>query len=43
MKGQGLVNSQLPSDKDRRATQEYAAIPNTLERQYAVTRPDQVW
>lgn len=34
---------QLPSHKYKKATQEYVAIPNTLERQFAVTEPDQVW
>ena len=43
MKEQGLVSCQLPSHKYKKAAQEHAAIPNTLERQFAVTQPDQVW
>lgn len=43
MKEQGLVSCQLPSHKYKKAKQEHAAIPNTLERQFAVTEPDQVW
>jgi len=43
MKEQGLVSCQLPSHKYKKAAQEHVAIPNTLERQFAVTQPDQVW
>lgn len=43
MKEQGLVSCQLPSHKYKKATQEHVAIPNTLERQFAVSEPDQVW
>ncbi len=43
MKEQGLVSCQLPSHIYKKATQEYVAIPNTLERQFAVTQPVQVW
>ncbi len=43
MKEQGLVSCQLPSHKYKKAAQEHVAIPNTLERQFAVTKPDQVW
>ena len=43
MKEQGLVSCQLPSHKYKKATQEHTAIPNTLERQFAVAQPDQVW
>jgi putative transposase len=43
MKEQGLVSCQLPSHKYKKATQEHVAIPNTLERQFTVTQPDQVW
>lgn len=43
MKVQGLVSCQLPSHKYKKATQEHVAIPNTLERQFTVTQPDQVW
>jgi len=43
MKEQGLGGCQLPSHKFKKATPEHVAIPNTLERQFAVTKPDQVW
>ena len=43
MKEQGLVSCQLPSHKYKKATQEHVVIPNTLERQFTVTQPDQVW
>ncbi len=43
MKEQGLVSCQLPSHKYKKATQEHVAIPNTLERQFSVTEPNQVW
>ncbi|WP_273050836.1 IS3 family transposase, partial [Pseudoalteromonas sp.] len=43
MKEQGLVSCQLPSHKYKKVAQEHVAIPNTLERQFAVTQPDQVW
>ena len=43
MKEQGLVSCQLASHKYKKATQAHVAIPNTLERQFAVTQPDQVW
>jgi len=43
MREQGLVSCQLPSHKYKKATQEHVAIPNMLERQFAVTQPDQVW
>jgi putative transposase len=43
MKEQRLVSYQLPSHKYKKAKQEHAVIKNTLERQFAVTEPDQVW
>jgi putative transposase len=43
MKEQGLVSCQLPSHKYKKATQPHLAIPNTLERQFAVCQPDKVW
>ncbi|OUR92080.1 hypothetical protein A9Q81_17125 [Gammaproteobacteria bacterium 42_54_T18] len=43
MKEQGLVSCQLPNHKYKKVTQAHVAIPNTLERQFAVTEPDQVW
>jgi putative transposase len=43
MKEQGLVSCQLPSHKYKKATQEHVAIPNTLERQFVVTEPYQIW
>ncbi|MBF4232746.1 IS3 family transposase, partial [Vibrio anguillarum] len=39
----GLVSCQQPKHAYRKATQEHVAIPNTLNRQFAVTQPDQVW
>jgi putative transposase len=43
MKEQGLVSCQLLKHKYKKATQAHTSIPNTLERQFAVTQPDQVW
>ena len=39
----GLVSCQQPKHAYRKATQEHVAIPNTLNRQFAVTQPNQVW
>ena len=38
-----LVSCQLPSHKYKKATQEHVAIPNTLERQFAVDKPNKIW
>ncbi|AVT47091.1 IS3-like element ISSba5 family transposase [Shewanella baltica] len=43
MKKLGLLSCQQPKHSYRKATQEHVAIPNTLNRQFAVTQPDQVW
>jgi putative transposase len=43
MKEQGLVSCQLPSHKYKKATQPHVVIPSTLEHQFAVCQPDQVW
>ncbi len=43
MKTLVFVSSQLPVHKYQRAQQEHVSIPNRLARQFAVTRPDQVW
>jgi putative transposase len=41
MKKLDLVSCQLPKHAYKKATQEHVAIPNTLDRQFAVTGPDQ--
>ena len=43
MKKLELVSCQLPKHAYKKATQEHVAIPNTLDRQFAVTEPDQAW
>lgn len=43
MKKLDLVSCQLPQHSYKQATQEHIAIPNFLDRQFAVTAPDQVW
>jgi putative transposase len=43
MKKLELVSCQLPKHAYKKATQEHVAIPNTLDRQFAVTEPDQSW
>lgn len=43
MKELGLVSCQLPAHSYRRAEKEHVAIPNQLDRQFAVTEPNQVW
>ncbi len=43
MKEQGLVSCQLVRHKYKKAAQAHVEIPNTLERQFAVCQPDQVW
>ena len=43
MKKLKLVSCQLPKHAYKKATQEHVAIPNTLDRQFAVTEPDQAW
>lgn len=43
MKILGLVSRQLPKHKYRKQPLEHVEIPNHLERQFAVTSPNQVW
>ncbi len=41
--GLGLVSCQQPTHRYKRGGHEHVAIPNYLERQFAVTGPNQVW
>lgn len=43
MKILGLVSRQLPKQKYRKQPLDYVEIPNHLEKQFAVTAPNQVW
>ena len=43
MKILGLVSRQLPKHRYRKQPLEHVEIPNHLERQFAVTTPNQVW
>ncbi len=43
MKELGLVSCQQPTHRYKRGGHEHVAIPNYLERQFAVTKPNQVW
>lgn len=43
MKELGLVSCQQPTHRYKRGSHEHVAIPNHLERQFAVTGPNQVW
>ncbi len=43
MKELGLVSCQQPTHRYKRGGHEHVAIPNHLERQFAVTEPNQVW
>ncbi|WP_157846055.1 transposase, partial [Escherichia coli] len=43
MKELGLVSCQQPTYRYKRGGHEHVAIPNYLERQFAVTEPNQVW
>ena len=43
MKELGLVSCQLPSHKYQKQSKEHVEIPNRLDRQFAVTEPNQVW
>lgn len=43
MKEPGLVSCQQPTHRYKRGGHERIAIPNHLERQFAVTEPNQVW
>ncbi|WP_332405501.1 IS3 family transposase [Vibrio metschnikovii] len=43
MKTLGLVSCQVPKHRYRKASQEHIEIPNHLDRQFAVTAPNEVW
>ncbi len=43
MKELELVSCQQPTHRYKRGGHEHIAIPNHLERQFAVTEPNQVW
>ena len=43
MKAQHLVSCQLPRHRYKKATQEHICIPNELNREFDVSRPNQVW
>lgn len=37
------MSCQIKAHSYKKATNEHVGIPNTLERQFAVTEPNQVW
>jgi len=39
----GLVSTQLPKHKYKKASRHHVNIPNTLDRQFSPSAPDQVW
>lgn len=43
MKKLELVSCQVPAHSYKKATQEHVAIANKLDRQFSVSKPDQVW
>lgn len=43
MKEIGLVSCQQPQHRYKRAVREHLSIPNTLNRQFEVAQPNQVW
>ncbi|MBK0167433.1 IS3 family transposase, partial [Klebsiella sp. S69] len=43
MKELDIASCQLPAHKYKRGGNEHVEIPNHLDRQFAVTAPDQVW
>ena len=43
MKVLGLVSNQQPKHRYKKARQEHTSIPNSLDRQFDVAAPDQVW
>jgi putative transposase len=43
MKKLELVSCQVPKHAYKKASKEHVAIPNSLDRQFAVTAPNQVW
>ncbi len=43
MRKLGLVSNQVPQHRYRKADKEHVTIPNHLDRQFAVTAPNQLW
>jgi len=43
MKRLGLVSTQLPTHRYKKASQPHTDIPNTLDREFSPTQPNQVW
>lgn len=43
MKELGLVSCQVPAHKYKRGGNEHVEVPNLLDRQFAVTKPDLAW
>lgn len=43
MKQLELVSCQVPKHSYKKADQEHVAIPNKLDRQFTVSKPNQVW
>ena len=43
MKRLALVSSQMPQHNYKKAVKEHVVIPNILDRQFAVTAPNQAW
>ncbi|MGK0474029.1 MAG: putative transposase [Candidatus Azotimanducaceae bacterium] len=43
MKRLGLVSTQLPTHRYKKASQPHTDIPNTLDREFSPTLPNQVW
>ena len=43
MKALNLVSCQLPGHSYKKANQPHVAIPNELDRQFTVSRPNEVW
>lgn len=43
MKQLGLISTQLPTHRYRKASQPHSNIPNTLNREFTPTSPNQVW
>ena len=43
MQAQNLVSCQLPRHAYKKAAREHVSIPNQLDRQFTVSRPNEVW
>lgn len=43
MKELNIVSCQQPEHRYKKAAKEYVDIPNHLDRQFAVTEPNQIW